>query len=60
LSIYAKISPGAQKHTVADCHYDALANPKNLIWDVRSINAGWSFTRRTFTPRAPIRLVFNW
>ncbi|HEY1945147.1 MAG TPA: hypothetical protein VGH40_23780 [Roseiarcus sp.] len=60
LSIYAKISPGARKHSVTDCHYDALANPKNLIWDVRSINPGWSFTRRTFTPRAPIRLVFDW
>ncbi len=60
LSIYTKISPGARKHTVTDCHYDALANPKNLIWDVRSINAGWSFTRRAFAPRAPIRLAFNW
>ena len=40
LSIYTKISPGARKHTVTDCHYDALANPKNLIWDVRSINRG--------------------
>ena len=60
LSIYVQISPGAQKHTIADCHYSALANPNNLVWDARAINSGWSFTRRTFTPRAPIQLAFNW
>lgn len=60
LSIYTRISPGARKHTITDCHYDALANPRNLIWDLRAVNPGWSFTRQAFAPRRPIRLVFNW
>ena len=60
LSIYTRISAGAQKHTITDCHYDALANPRNLIWDLKAVNAGWSFTRAAFAPRAPIRLVFSW
>jgi len=60
LSIYTRISPGAQKHTITDCHYDALANPRNLIWELKAVNAGWSFTRRAFAPREPVRLVFNW
>lgn len=60
LSIYTLISPGARKHTITDCHYDALANPSNLIWDLRHVNPGWSFTRQAFAPRHPMRLVFNW
>ena len=60
LSIYTRISPGAQKHTITDCCYDALANPRNLIWDLRAVNPGWSFTHQAFTPRGPIRLAFNW
>jgi len=60
LSIYTLISQGARKHTITDCQYDALANPTNLIWDVRAVNAGWSFTRRAFAPRPPIRLDFGW
>jgi Right handed beta helix region len=60
LSIYTLISPGAPKHNIIDCHYDALANPRNLIWDVRAVNAGWSFTRQAFTSRTPLRLVFGW
>ena len=60
LSIYTRISADAQKHTITDCHYDALANPRNLIWDLRAVNEGWSFTRRAFSPRQPIRLHFGW
>jgi hypothetical protein len=60
LSIYTSISAGARKHTVTDCHYYALANPKNLIWDLSAVNAGWSFTPRAFAPRTPIRLTFGW
>lgn len=60
LSIYTLISPGARKHTITDCCYDALANPRNLIWDLRAVNSGWSFTRQAFAPRLPTRLVFNW
>ena len=60
LSIYTRISPGARKHTITDCQYYALVNPRNLIWDVKAVNAGWSFTRRAFAPRPPIRLVFGW
>jgi Right handed beta helix region len=60
VSIYTLISPGGQKHTVTDCHYDALANPRNLLWDEAAVNAGWSFTPRAFSPRNPIRLVFGW
>jgi hypothetical protein len=60
LSIFTRISAGAQKHTITDCHYDALANPKNLIWDLRAVNPGWSFTPRAFTLRMPIRLAFDW
>jgi len=60
LSIYTRISVGAQKHTITDCCYDALANSRNLIWDLRAVNPGWSFTRQAFTPRRPIRLVFGW
>jgi hypothetical protein len=58
LSFYVMASPGAPKHTVADCHYDALANPGNLIWDARALNRGWSLIRRPFTPRKPVRLEF--
>src|SRR5262249_49577364 len=60
LSIYTRISAGARKHTITDCHYDALANPRNLIWNLKAVNPGWSFTRRAFAPRNPIRLVFAW
>ena len=60
LSIYTRISPGARKHTIADCQYDALANPRNLIWDLRAVNPGWSFKHRPFAPRIPIRLAFGW
>lgn len=60
LSFYMRISPGAQRHTIADCHYDALANPKNLIWDLRAVNAAWSFSRQRFDPRTPLRLAFGW
>jgi hypothetical protein len=60
LSFYTRISQGARKHTITDCHYDSLANPRNLVWDVRAVNAGWSFTRRAFAPRPPIRLNFGW
>ena len=60
LSIYTLVLAGARKHTIADCHYYALANPRNLIWDLRAVNAGWSFTRRAFANRPPIRLAFGW
>ena len=60
LSIYTLISQGARKHTITNCQYDDLANPTNLIWDGRAVNAGWSFTRQAFTPRPPIRLNFGW
>jgi hypothetical protein len=60
LSIYTLISAGARKHTITECHYDALANPRNLIWDVRAVNSGWSFRRQAFAPRTPIRLDFGW
>jgi len=60
LSIYVRISSGAPKHTIEDCQYDSLANLHNLIWDLRAVNPGWSFVRRPFTPRPPIRLAFGW
>jgi hypothetical protein len=60
LSIGTRISAGAQKHNIIDCHYHALANPRNLIWDLRAVNPGWSFTPRVFEPRAPVRLSFAW
>ena len=60
LSIYTRVSPGAEKHTIVNCHYDALANPSNLIWDLRAVNKGWSFTRQQFNPRDPLRLHFDW
>jgi hypothetical protein len=60
LTFYTRISQGARKHTITDCHYDSLDNPRNLVWDVRAVNAGWSFTRRAFAPRPPIRLNFGW
>jgi hypothetical protein len=60
LSLYTLTSPGARKHTVTDCHYDQLANPDNLIWNVTAVNKGWSFTPRVFAPREPIRLAFGW
>jgi len=60
LSIFTRISPGAQKHTIADCHFYAIANPRNLVWDTKAVNMGWVFTALEFTPRAPIRLTFGW
>jgi len=60
LSFYTLISAGARKHTIVDCHYDTLANPDNLIWDLRAVNDGWSFTPRAFSPRIPVRLAFGW
>ena len=60
LSIYTLISKGARKHTITDCHFDALANPKNLIWDVRALNPLWSFTPLPFVPHLPMRLIFDW
>jgi hypothetical protein len=60
LSFYTLTSPGARKHTIADCHYFALANPRNLVWDTRAVNLNWFFTAQDFTPRAPIRLDFGW
>jgi hypothetical protein len=60
LSFYTLISKGAPKHTIADCHYDGLANPHNLVWDLRAVNGGWSLTHFPFAPRLPIRLRFGW
>lgn len=60
LSFYTRTSAGAQKHTITDCRFDALANPRNLIWELKAVNAGWSFTRGAFVARAPIRLSFSW
>ena len=60
LSFYLRVSAGARKHSVIECHYDALANPANLIWELEAVNAGWSLTRRRFAPRRPIRLAFRW
>jgi hypothetical protein len=51
LSIYTLISPGASKHNIIECHYDAVADPKNLIWDITAVNAGWLFTRQAFNSR---------
>jgi hypothetical protein len=60
LSFYMRVSKGAPKHTIADCHYDGLANPNNLIWDSRAVNDGWSLTHSPFAPRLPIRLELDW
>jgi hypothetical protein len=60
VSFYVQISAGARKHTIADCHYDHVANPRNLIWNVKALNPGWSFSRRSFVPRSPLRLAFQW
>lgn len=60
LSFYMLLSAGAMQHVIVGCHYDALANPRNLIWKSGAVRPGWSLTRRTFTPRPPIRLVFGW
>jgi hypothetical protein len=60
LSFYMLTSPGARKHTVADCHYDHLANRHNLIWNVRSVNGGWSLTPMAFNAHDAIRLKFAW
>ncbi len=60
LSIYVRISNGARKHTVVDCEYFSVANPRNLIWDLRAVNPGWSFKHRPFLPRQPVRLAFGW
>lgn len=60
LAIYTRISPNARKHSVIDCHYAALANPHNLIWQLAAVQPGWSFTLREFTPRKPVRLNFKW
>src|SRR3712207_4761378 len=46
LSIYTLRSEGAARHTVSDCAYYNLANPRNLIWDLDAVNAGWSFSAR--------------
>lgn len=60
LSFYVRISSEAQKHTITDCCYYALANPKNLIWDLAAVNPGWSFTEQDFAAGAPVRLAFDW
>jgi hypothetical protein len=60
LSIYTLISPGARKHTITDCHFYAIANPGNLVWDTRAVDKGWVFTAQRFTPRAPLRLDLRW
>lgn len=60
VSFYVEISAGAQKHTIADCCYDHIANPRNLIWNTKALNPGWSFTRRPFVPLSPLRLAFQW
>jgi hypothetical protein len=31
LSFYTLISENARRHAIIDCHYDALANPDNLV-----------------------------
>lgn len=60
LSFYTRISAGSPKHTISACHYDVLANPSNLIWDLRAVNEGWSFTREAFAACSSIRLAFGW
>jgi hypothetical protein len=60
LSFYTLISNNAQRHRIIDCHYDALANPDNLVWDERSLDDDWDFTPRAFAPRRPLRLRFGW
>jgi hypothetical protein len=60
LSFYMLTSSGARKHTIADCNYDRPANRQNLIWDVRSVNEGFSLTPMAFRAREPIRLRFPW
>lgn len=60
LSFYTKISPGARPHQIIDCHFDALANPHNLIWKLRAVAPGWSFSRQSFSPRPAVRLRFCW
>jgi hypothetical protein len=60
LSICTRVSAGAPKHTITNCHYHALANPRNLIWDSLAVNDGWSFTERQFLSRGPLRLAFPW
>ena len=60
LSFYMLASPGARKHTIAACHYDQVANRRNLIWDARSVSTDWSLTPLAFVPRDPIRLRFAW
>ncbi|MGH7095278.1 MAG: hypothetical protein ACREFB_17325 [Stellaceae bacterium] len=56
LSFYVRTIAGDDKHSIVDCRYENLAAPRNLIWDLRSVNAGWSFNRAVFAPRRPIRL----
>jgi hypothetical protein len=60
LSFYIRISAGAKQHTITECGYDALANPRNLIWDIRAVNPGWSIRAQTFAARDPIRLALDW
>ncbi|HVC56959.1 MAG TPA: right-handed parallel beta-helix repeat-containing protein [Stellaceae bacterium] len=60
LSFYTRVSAGARKHTITACHYDALANPANLLWDAHAVNRGWSITHRRFQARGAIRLAFGW
>lgn len=60
LSFYVRISRGAERHAIAACQYEALANPRNLIWKQDAVRPGWSFTHRRFLARRPIRLAFAW
>lgn len=60
LSFYMRISAGEPKHRIIDCHYDALANPANLIWDLDAVSGGWSITPQRFRPHRPLRLAFGW
>ena len=60
LSFYVKASPGHSLHSITDCHFDNLANPKNLVWQTDALRPGWSLTRQNFTAKEPIRLMFGW
>ena len=60
LSFYTRNSPGCAKHMIVDCSYFALANPHNLIWERDAVEHRPVLVARAFTPRAALRLQFNW
>lgn len=60
LSFYTLASPGASLHSIVDCSYFALANPRNLIWERQAVGPRPVLIARTFVHRDPVRLAFDW